>query len=304
MKITLVEKIPDFFIVGAAKSGTTSLWYYLGQNPNIFMTKDFDYKELGFFSDNYGINSLYEYVSFFKEATDNQIIGEACHAYLSSPESATLIHQYNPNAKIIIILRNPIDRAYSLYNWMVAAGFEYASSFEKALELEKSRLIDLKFRGKPIFPIYFRNYAYYSSGLYYEQVNRYLQTFGRDKCYILLFENFKKNIRKNCQDILTFLEAPASFEFDSEPQNESLTIKYPFIQYHLRNNFHRLAKKIFLSQKRTDYLYNFIWNWNIIKKKPENINLETAKELQEKYKDDILKTGDLIQQDTTIWFKY
>src|SRR5688572_9666040 len=104
-------RYPDFFIVGAGKAGTTAIWRYLSQHPQVFMTKDIRYKELGFFCDHYGVYEADYYRSFFQDARSDQMIGESCHTYITSPESPELIYNTCPNAKIIIMLRDPVKRA-------------------------------------------------------------------------------------------------------------------------------------------------------------------------------------------------
>lgn len=112
-------------------------------------------KEPAFFCSTYGLSDPQEYEQIFSKVTQEKIIGEASHAYLTSPESPALIKASIPHARFVIVLRNPVDRAYSLYHWMTRAGEEYASTFESALDLE-----------------YFHNYMYYSSGLYSLQITR------------------------------------------------------------------------------------------------------------------------------------
>lgn len=303
MKLKITKKIPDFYIVGAAKSGTTSLWHHFGKHPQIFMTKDIAHKELGFFCNNHGLNSLEQYTLHFKNALDYQIIGEVCHSYLSSPESAGMIYKYNPNSKIIIILRNPVERAYSLYNWMVAEGYEYASNFEKALQLEKIRIEKGVFRNSTIFPIYFRNYGYYSSGLYSEQIKRYLDVFGKNKCLIILFEDMKADLDSTYSKISSFLEISKKFSFKKDIQNESKSVKLPSLQYHLRHNSKTIARKFLVPDTISKRLVGSLKNWNTIDKKPKKINEITKKMLQNKYEKDIRETGRLINRDTSIWLK-
>ena len=128
-------KKPDFFIVGAPKCGTTALANYLGQHPDIFMAKQ---KESHHFAtdlipyDDYWRNRNH-YLKIFQEAKENQIIGEASVFYLLSQEAAKNIKKFSPNAKIIIMLRNPVDLLYSHYFQAVYNGRETITDFEKAL---------------------------------------------------------------------------------------------------------------------------------------------------------------------------
>ena len=114
---------PNFFIVGAARCGTTSLWEYLRQHPDIYMPPVIEQKEPAFFCDLYGVEHWDFYLTLFEAGRGKKRIGEASTPYLSSPESAGQIHSVLPLAKIIITLRNPVVRAYSLYKWMHANGY-------------------------------------------------------------------------------------------------------------------------------------------------------------------------------------
>src|SRR5260370_23408084 len=101
---------PNFFIVGAAKSGTTSLWQYLKQHPDIFMPADITLKEPSYYCDTYGVESYAAYLAlFFKDATTQKRIGEASTPYLTSPESARKIYNGVPDSRIIMMLRNPVN---------------------------------------------------------------------------------------------------------------------------------------------------------------------------------------------------
>ena len=136
------EKWPNFFIVGTAKAGTTSLYEYLKQVPMIFMSSR---KEPYFFVNDVlnrdssnPIRNRREYLNLFKNARNEVAIGESS-LYLWYPESAELIHKEVPDARIIIILRNPIERAYSHY-LMLMRGGEEKMSFHEALMSNKSNI--------------------------------------------------------------------------------------------------------------------------------------------------------------------
>lgn len=222
---------PNFFIVGAAKSGTSSLWQYLTQNPQVYMPKDELFKEPCFFSSFGEAMGITNYLKIFHDAKENhRIIGEASTAYLSDPLSAKRIYDFNLAAKIIILLRNPVDRAYSLYNWMVQDGYEFAESFEEALELEEERA------GKTIpnwyEPQYYWNYLYYRSGLYAAQVQRYLDIFG-DKVLIIKFDDFKRERDLEYKKICAFLGIEANV-FPPIVFNASKKVRSPKLQFVLR----------------------------------------------------------------------
>ena len=126
---------PDFFIVGAPKCGTTSMFHYLRQHPQIFMpdNKEPHYfgKDLIKMSDEF-IDNEDEYLNLFKDAKSDQKLGEASTFYLYSKSAYKEIKEYNPDAKIIIMLRNPIDFLHSLHSQLLFSGYEDELDFEIA----------------------------------------------------------------------------------------------------------------------------------------------------------------------------
>ncbi|MCX7934830.1 MAG: sulfotransferase domain-containing protein, partial [Planctomycetota bacterium] len=129
-------RLPDFFIAGAARSGTTALWRCLCQHPSIYMPATLGEKEPCHFCHHGFIRDRDAYLRLFCRARPEQLVGEASTYYLNCPETPGLIRAEIPQAKFIFILRQPADRAYSLYNWMLAEGYEREYPFEKALAAE------------------------------------------------------------------------------------------------------------------------------------------------------------------------
>ncbi len=279
---------PDFFVVGAAKSGTTALWKYFQKHPDVFVTDTIEAKELGYYSNQYGVSSKSEYLSFFKNAEPDQLIGEVCHVYLTSNESADWIKQEVPNAKIIIMLRNPVERAYSLYNWMIMHGYEYQNSFEKALEQEKLLFQDKKPKHQ-LLHRFRKNYHYFNSGKYYEQVKRFYDFFGKANVLVIEYDNFNKNQIRSLTRIFEFLKIDKTHDISELKTNESNRVKSVLLQYWLR--------KLYLSRyginPRVKQLINTIMSKNITKKKPKKINEDTKLKLRDNYKEDVQKLTQL-----------
>mgnify|MGYP003334459280 FL=1 len=252
-----MPRYPDFFVVGAAKSGTTAIWKYLSTIPGIYMTKDIREKELGFFSNGYGLTNLNEYLSFFSGAKPNEIIGESCHAYLTSVESAEMIKSSVRNAKIIISLRNPAKRAFSLYSWMVMHGYENKLSFEEALQVEQQRISDPNFIKRPPHP-YLKNFEYYGTGFYFQQVKRYFDVFGQENVRVLIFEEFiKHENRKIVFELVKFLGIDTDITPIFTRENESFKVKDVSKQFFLRQTWERKLKGYFFSRYFADHLLNF-----------------------------------------------
>jgi len=189
---------PNFYIVGASKCGTTSLYQYLKKIPGIYMSAE---KEPNYFSvttvpeNSYAlpIRNEKKYLSLFKNVKDEKIIGEATTTYLEDPKAAELIHQISPNAKILISLRDPIERLFSNYLMHEGIG-RTKKSFHEVIENELKNEFD--------------NYKYelkLKRSLYSESVKRYIDTFGKDKVKIIIFEEFVKDTTSTIEEILKFL---------------------------------------------------------------------------------------------------
>src|SRR5262249_28411890 len=162
--------LPKFFIVGAAKSGTTSLYAYLRQHPEIYMPER---KEPCYFiAWKGGVQSRQAYEGLFSKANPQQRIGEASTPYLYDPEAPQKIKALVPDAQILMILRNPAEAAFSLWrmNRNVLKAREQLS-FPKALEAETTRRGDPRFR-KGCRGWWHGNYYYFDRGCYYQQVKR------------------------------------------------------------------------------------------------------------------------------------
>lgn len=293
---------PNLFIVGAAKSGTTTLYHYLEKHPEVFMPEDELYKEPAFFSSKGEKMGLEKYLDIFKNANDNhKYIGEASTAYLTDENSAKKIYDFNKESKIIIILRNPVKRAYSLYNWMVQEGYEYSKSFESALEKEKTR----KNKKIPNFwePEYYWNYMYFESGLYYKQVKRYFDLFEKRNIKVIIFEEMIEDIQKTYQDVAEFLNI--QFEtINIVQENESKAVYSSWISFigrKINNNIFRVKSKILNINKKSsrDKKVYFLQRKN----KPIKLNNTLESRLMEKYYKDIKGLEELVNKDLSIWKK-
>ena len=201
------NKLPNFLIVGAAKSGTSSLHNYLNQHPNIFMSsfnkEGMKVKEPRFLIKDLVENRLHngvwnweEYQSLFDKVTDEKAIGESTILYLYYFEEAikNIKYRLDENVRIIIMLRNPVDRAFSAYTH-VARSVKEQLSFEEALEIEHERL--------ELDPTLTPMVMYKDMGLYYNMVKAYLDNF--ENVHIIMYEDFKSDTAKVVKKTLEFL---------------------------------------------------------------------------------------------------
>jgi hypothetical protein len=203
---------PDFFIVGAPKSGTTAWNAYLRQHPEIYIPKR---KELHYFGADLEFTrpriSEDEYMKHFLGAEDEKRVGEASVWYLYSANAASEIKSFSPTAQIIIMLRNPVDMLHSLHGQFLYEGDEDIADFGEAIEAEEDRRQGRCIPKGSWFP---EGLLYTQVGSYSEQVARYLRIFGRDRVHVVLFDEIQQDIGAAFRKTLSFLEVDNGFRLD------------------------------------------------------------------------------------------
>ena len=172
---------PNFYCVGAPKAGTTSLYYHLKEHPQIFLPK---IKEPDYFRMERTTSiSLEKYKSLYQEASGYPAVGDMTTIYLMDEEVPARIREVSPGAKIIVMLRDPVERAFSDYTYHRQAGHEHLESFREALRRYEDR------QSKD----WWLSEHYVKGGMYYGQVRRYLETFGNDQVLVLLFDDLVRS---------------------------------------------------------------------------------------------------------------
>ena len=301
------DKLPNFLIVGAAKSGTTSLYHYLKQHPEIYMSPvkepkfitaqflTFPFKGIGDEKVEQNIIKSYnEYCNLFKGVSKEKIIGEASPDNLYYYEKAiTIIIYHFEKTKIIIILRNPIERAFSAYMYFINCNREYLS-FEEALKEEERR----RNNNWELF------WYYKDLGFYYHQVKAYLDNFDQVKIY--LYDDLRKDPLGLIKDMYGFLGVDTSFIPDiSIRYNVSGTPKNKFIYKFLKEpnilkTIVKPAAKFLIPKDRRREVIEKIKMKNL--QKPQ-MKPETREYLKNLYREDILKLQDLIKRDLSSWLE-
>jgi hypothetical protein len=201
-------KKPSFFIVGAPKCGTTALYAFLKEHPDIFMSS---IKEPQFFADDVlgdlrNVRTWEDYLNCFK-AAEGEVIGEASVAYLGSMAALHGIKAFNPAARIIIMLRNPIDVMYSEYSQRILDTREPAISFEASLNAEnEGKLSPWRCQGAKVVGLSLRETVRFS-----DQVRRYCQVFGHEKMHVIIYDDFKKDNASTYLETLRFLGVRPDF---------------------------------------------------------------------------------------------
>lgn len=205
------RQFPDLYIVGAPRTGTTFMYEYLGDHPGVFMPER---KEPNFFCSDLDSGSYLDSVSFirdearylelFRDARPGQLTGEGSTWYLFSAAAAHRIHEVRPDARIIIMLRDPVEMMYSLHGRRRFGGTE-TLGFADALEAEDDRRRGLRLPPRPrnVKALIYRDVAAYA-----EQVRRYFDQFGRDQVQVIIFDDFKADPAAAYRSTLEFLGLP------------------------------------------------------------------------------------------------
>lgn len=199
---------PDFIIAGSQRSGTTSLFSFLSQDKHFFRPIK---KEIHYF-DNFYFKGIKWYKSHFpsKRYKGQKLIGEASPYYMFHPLAMSRIATDLDGVKIILVLRNPIERAYSHYKWEVSQGFE-TLTFEDALKEEEIRLKGEKekiIENPNYYSFNYQHFSYTSRGNYAEQVRNIYQLFGADKCLVLASERLFSKDEQSIERLSEFLGVP------------------------------------------------------------------------------------------------
>ncbi|MBN2513718.1 MAG: sulfotransferase domain-containing protein [Sedimentisphaerales bacterium] len=188
----------DFLVAGVQKAGTTALFSYLNQHPEIYIPEQ---KELHYFdTEEYFQNQSADYSIYHRQFTPDSFhvkLGEITPIYIYWSDSMKRIREYNPQIGIIVILRNPITRAYSHWNMETGRGAETVSFYE-AITTESQRLLQAR-------PLQHRVYSYVDRGFYVEQLNRVWRYFPVHRTLILRHEELRNNPQAVMDRVFQFL---------------------------------------------------------------------------------------------------
>lgn len=297
--------IPNFLIIGTAKAGTSSLYHYLNQHPQIYMSP---VKEPRFFApelytehckDPYREGakqhrdvpmSFEEYCQLFEGAVNEVALGEASTEYLYMPKTPERIQQHIPSAKLIAILRDPAERAFSAFCYQLRDGCEKLT-FEQALAAESQRITENK---------WWPGWHYKQSGFYYEQLKRYFQVFDPSQIKVYLHDELSADPTSVVKDIFRFVGVEDDFTPTLTRKNVSGIPQNRFLHSLMtRNNPLKAAVKPFLPDGLRQRVAQNIHQQNM-QAKP-TLSPEIRHTLVEDYRQDILNLQDLLQRDLSKW---
>jgi hypothetical protein len=299
---------PNLFIVGQPKSGTTALHQFLGQHPEIYMSS---VKEPHFFcadfhleSDRaYGKQRFYDYRSesaylqLFNKAKNKgkNVIGESSTNYLYSQVAAEKIYNFNPDAKIIIVLREPAKFLYSLHSHYVKFTEENEPDFMTALALEPQRKQEEALSPRVTSP----SYLYYSQRVqYYQQVKRYCDRFKPEQIKVIIFEEFQSANEGIFREVLEFLGVEPNFTPEYTAVNINKEVKFKTVNSLINNPVAKSIAKNLLSQEFNDFVRDkivekLLWHQAPKAKMPEAIKLL----LMGQYQPEVAKIAELLKLD-------
>lgn len=274
------------FIVGAPKAGTTSLYFYLQQHPDVCMS---EIKEPNYFTAQDVVKLYYNvspvssedwYHSIFAEPT-RRVVGEGSVSYLFYPEVAQKIYEYNPEARILIILRNPVQRAFSHYLMDCRLGL-CDISFEKIVE-------------NPLkYPHFYQQFI--SLGKYHQQIKRYIDVFGQNQVKVMFYDDLKADSSQFVDQVFSFLSL-TSVDINMVVKNKfkqpSNTIIVKLYQFKWLRTF----LNIFFPKKLLFMIKSVLFKES---KKP-TLDPAIKRKLSDIYKKDIAELSKLLSKDLSAW---
>jgi len=273
--------LPNFLICGAAKCGTTSLYEYLKSHPDIFMPLA---KELDFFS-NRDAMTLSEYENQFCGWSGEKMTDEASPSYMACPDAPKRIAEVIPDAKLIFLLRDPIERAYSAYWYFIwLGGINSDRSFSEVV------------RGKSLDNFYLKE------GFYYKYIKRFREYFKRDQIYCMITEELKRDPLKEISKCFRFLGVDDSYKPDVERQHKAG--QYPrniYIFVQLSKLWHRYKKSLASFPFIPDNLKKTI-KWKLFtEKSTPPMKKEDRAYLRKIYKEQNRLLSEFLGKDLSFW---
>ncbi len=304
----MVRKLtkPNFFIVGAPKCGTTALYEYLRVHPDIFMPPNV--KEPHYFASEFQtlgmqiFRSLDAYLELFVDASDKKRIGEASVLYLYSDIAAQAIWEFDPNARLIAMLRNPIDMMYSLFYQERYSGNEVLTSFDEAVALESDRKAGLHVPPRSVAKkLYYREIGRYSV-----QLERYYNRFGRDQVHVIIFDDFVHDSQKIYRETLEFLSVDPDYQVDFVVHNANKVPRSHALnrlRYYPPRWYRPIQSTIrkVLSASARARIRTTIRKFNTTNTSRPPMNPATRRQLQIEFRSEIEQLSALLDRDLTHW---
>jgi hypothetical protein len=296
---------PNFFIVGAPKCGTTALFEYLRSHPGIFLPR---VKEPHFFATDLGsypaIKTLDAYQALFQGAGPHQPrIGEASVYYLRSTTAAANIRQYQPDARLIAMFRNPVDMLHSFHSQLLYVAEETVEDFETAWRMQERRAagLDLPRGSRGAFLLQYRELGRFGT-----QVERVLASFPPSQLKVILFDDFAADPRRVYNEVITFLGLPRDDRAEFPRINDNKRARVTWLRNFLRKP-PPVVRDTYRSIKRTvggarmDAFKTAIVRRNTVREHRSPLSPAFRAELVEVFRDEVALLSRLLDRDLGHW---
>jgi hypothetical protein len=304
----MAVRIPNFFIVGAPKCGTSSLSEHLRNHPNVFFSPR---KELNFLNDDlpqedvsglYRISTLRDYLKYFVEANENHLaVGEGTPHYLRSRTAIPNILDLNPEARLIAMVRNPIDLVHSFHATRVYEGLEDVVDFEEAWRKQDERR---RGRSIPKFCLDESMLLYSEIGLLGKQLQRMFSFAPAEQVKVVVFDDFVRSPKEAYEGVLSFLELPNDGRTEFPKLNPNMHRRSRFLQrgvgYAIRNT---MRTKRVLGIRRGLGVLNRISKSNTKVQPRPPLSASFEAELRDFYKEDVELLSQLLDRDLAPWLR-
>lgn len=285
---------PDFFLSGAPRCGTTSMYTYLKQHPEIWVSI---VKEPHFFGSDLtplpgGIREEDLYLSLFEGAGDRPRVGEGSVYYLLSEKAPSEIRAWAPDARILLLLRDPVMMAWSLYKLYCRTGNEDQPTFEAALaaEPERRKALQEDRRGLPSGVYFPEGLLYTNIGRYAAKVERFFEVFGRDRVHCILFDDFVRDTAAAYRQTLEFLGVDPEFQAELHFQKATLAVRMQAIRQ-LRDSLPEVRRRLQVEQMKQ--------HESTAPLPP--LSEELTARLRNFFADDVARLGTLLDRDLSAW---
>lgn len=291
---------PNFLIIGAAKSGTYTLSAHFAAHPEVFMSP---VKEPHFFA--FGgdstvngrpvhtwIQSLEEYHELFANRGGARIVGESSVSYLYWPGTAERIHEFNPDMKLIVSLRDPIDRAYSSFNYAKSYGLEPLSTLFDGLKAESKRI-----RNDESILLRYRDL-----GLYFDQLTRFWNVFPREQIKVILYDDLVRSADRTVRELYDFVGVDANIKLDPRLHANETRTPDDNNPLHRFVNGEHLARAILrklLPDGARHHLRDQVRK--LLFKPPPKLGVDERRQVQHLFDDDVRQLEQLLDRDLSLW---
>jgi sulfotransferase family protein len=296
---------PNFFIVGAPKCGTTALYDYLREHPNVFMS---ELKEPHYFSTDLITHPLIktpeDYIRLFSDSTQEHLrIGEASASYLLSAEAARNIRAFSRDAKIIAMFRNPVDMVHSFHSQLLYWSDETVEDFETAWGLQERRSRGLDVPRSCREPFWLQ---YAQLGRFGSQTQRLLAAFPREQVKLILYDDFAASPQTVYNEVIDFLEIPHDHRTDFPRVNENKRAKSAWFRDFYRAPppvLHKafVALKQLVGAEQMIALKQRIVDLNTVKERRRPLSLELRGQLVETFREEVALLSRLLNRDLGHW---